>query len=459
MSFIASFIIIFIFSHFFPYWYDEHIFFRFGWKYYFFADKYFYDILQYSKLSYHPPFHILLHILIAKILYPLNLYNYNVLRLLSIILSCSAIRLLCIDSFKNNKMPLFIFILLLYPHVIFTYYWQVGPYALSFFLSTVYFIHLKELIRKNESKFDWTLLLSAIALSYTHYFGTAMVLIVGLVMLVKSYVHKDKCIKNLLIIHFTAFVMFLPWLILIWKKIFENKLLDGIEFAVQKTVEPEKFHFYATYANDHVQSLIIILIIIGLSFLKRTKNRDQRRENWWIVAFFGLWALIEFKSQISTPLYRCQYTMIFFPFFVWVFNEQIVNIFRTKQMRYLFYIFFIVQQAHHALPQFILNKEESLFGFYEKSTQMIKDDIKSTNSKSSPIVYHASMTSIDLEPYGIKNAIQWEAQACKTSNQITRKNDYLLFPYQNCSKETLNESFSDWDILINLPGTLLLRKK
>jgi hypothetical protein len=459
ISFFASSILLFTFSQFFPYWYDEHVFYRFGWEYNFIEGKNFFDVIRYCKQAYHPPLHLLLHIFTAKALYPLQFYSYDSLRYISIFLSSSAIGLLCVDAFRNKKMPFFTFILLLYPNVIFSYFWQVGPYALSFFLSTVYFLRVKEMIRKNDSSFDWIILVSATALSYTHYFGTLMVLVVGLVALIRTFVHKERCFKNLLIIHLASFILFFPWLLTIWSRILAGESMGSIGHFIPDTVGSQKFHFYATYVNDHVRSLMVVFTLFVLSFLKNFRSVERRRENWWILSFVALWGLIEWKAQVSTPLYRSQYTIIFFPLFVWLFSEQVLNIFKTQYMRYLFSILFIFQQAKHAMPQFMFNKENYLFGFYEKSTQLILSDIKLIDANSNPTVYHKGNSTIELKPYGIKNAVMWDADSCKSSSQIAKKNDYLLFPHQGCSKEILTTYFSDWDILIDLPGTLLMRKK
>lgn len=317
-------------SYYVPIWHDEHIFYRFTWVFTNLKEASSLDfILDYSRQAYHPPLFLSLLAIVSKLFNFFELTSVYTFRFISSCLSSLAFYFLFkfISRKKYSQLGL-IFIIFLQVDVWF-YFFEIGPYSFLFLISTLYVIYCERL--QNLTDINWKcylkLTLLTITLSYTHYFGTIMLLVNGIVGIYFS-MKKKPLLKLFLFSHFAAFIAFLPWYFQI-----SSKVVTSIKAATGTVsinyLDMMNFNF-SIGANILFLTLVVFYIcIIGLKINPKH-----------CVAFILFIVLVNIRSIVSTPLFEDRYNFSILPTLFIAFSIGSILIpYRNTFLIILFLIF------------------------------------------------------------------------------------------------------------------------
>ncbi len=228
-----------------------------------------------TTIDIHPPGIYIIYYYWLKIL-PNSEANFRLLSAISGSLAILAIFILAMRLYSRKEGLISALIVAVSWFPIY-YSQEARPYSLLFLFSIINSIFYWQLVNKfylnhSESWINSTLyILSASITMYIHYFGTYLIFLHGIFLLIIA-VREKKYFYEWLIIYSLIFILFLPWLP---SMIFQLK--GGVGTGIYSAPNFEELFNYMIYINNNYRIVIFITFLLTISlFLSIYKNKKFR---------------------------------------------------------------------------------------------------------------------------------------------------------------------------------------
>ena len=275
------------------------------------------NIILLNTNDVHPPLYYLMFKLFANIL---SFSKINEIILGKIFSFIPLIILIIFGLTKVRKnfgyltAALFVFFITCMPNMI-QYYFEIRMYSWALCFVTISFLYMYDILQKNDNK-SWILfVIFCILSSYTHLYSCLAICLMFMFLLIYFIKKKDKnYLKKWFIYGFITFILYIPWLIPLFKKITEMNStgfwIPPITFT--NCLEYIRYIFFAEINNrlsKNVFGILMILILLVL-LIKNYKNKNEIEKYYIYVGFLILFFTVGigvFVSIVKTPVFISRY--------------------------------------------------------------------------------------------------------------------------------------------------------
>lgn len=370
-------------------WNDEHVFYRFSWTFIHLPKDQFLEIFNYSRQALHPPVYLIFIYFFSKIYSLITDPSVLALRLTSVIFTTFSFYLILKElSFKTrNLIPLVLITLF---QIQTCYYWfDLGPYSLTFLLSTLYIIKLESVWRsKSTSKKDFTLLVIYIfLLSHIHYFGTMLIFCTGLVYIIKS-LRNNSQFYFFTLSHALGFILFMPWFLIAIKKISTSDAPGS--FLMLHKAQNYTYDFFKMMTSFSGNSLVLFFLTTFIIFAANKKRMNLLLS---LILFF---IITNIRSFIVFPLFVARYNFPILPIFFILFCLGLNEVAKTKRIILLYFLVFLIHVPH---PQDYIDSMSARWLNPPYHLSLVDTYIKENPSTKSYSFYVGLNSHLDLQPY------------------------------------------------------------
>lgn len=419
-----------------PIYSDEHTFLRFSWRYSYDGSWSLMSGILYSLRAYHPPLHIELHLLYSDLLASLKAFTPFSFRVINIALSAASLGILFEVLQKRYRTGWASVVYAFSNYYFILFCWQIGPYALVLFLSSVYLVLvdrvLRDLSRGRPKSTPWLGVFLCVFV-FSHYFSVLLVAITGCHLL---WCARGKRIQGWLLRSYSfAGIAMASWLFF-----YEVSIVNPANYNAAPVFtkfpkmmgEPSVF---ATALFNLDQNFIFLVSATFIVVLLRGRHRIGLTTT-SLAAVFLVLALVLLKSLVTTPILRPQLLLTFFPFLVYGVVSLPFKFFSLRRANLALLSLFLLLSFNGFMPL----DDNNALNLQEANRAILRDAHEHSQNGAGLVRYYGPSKK-DFSPYGVIDeteplTVEHVIDSCPVTIDWSPSAKYIVF-FNRCFQESV----------------------